>query len=181
MKDRRVSIELEPNMDKHFIDEYYCRHVIRSITTMTFMTRQPGTGTLANSASTARDFCMLERNILSHLKLALLLSLLSSSLLLQARLVPSTDNQNDPSSIPLATLLFVAAIACISIGLWEYFRGFRDMRMTRAFLSTPKFVYFVVLPRFTYRLSIIRPHFIVMGAVSGAIFGTCIVLLVQEG
>jgi hypothetical protein len=84
---------------------------------------------------------MLERNILSHLKLALLLSLLSSSLLLQVRLVPSTDDQNDASSIPLATLQFVAAIACISIGLWEYFRGFRDMRMARAFLTTPKFVY----------------------------------------
>ena len=100
--------------------------------------------TLVNSASTARDFCMLERNILSHLKLALLLSLLSSSLLLQARLVPSTTNkQTEASSIPLASLLFVAAIACISIGLWEYFRGFRDMRLSRAFLSTPKYVYFV--------------------------------------
>ena len=108
--------------------------------------------TLVNSASTARDFCMLERNILSHLKLALLLSLLSSSLLLQVRLVPSTTNaQSEASSIPLATLLFVAAIACISIGLWEYFRGFRDMRMARAFLTTPKFVYFVFPFTFTYR------------------------------
>lgn len=122
---------------------------------------------------------MLERNILSHLKLALLLSLLSSSLLLQARLVPSTNQLKDTTSIPLASLLFVAAIACISIGLWEYFRGFRDMRLARAFLTTPKFVYF--LPGFTYRLTIIRPHFIVMGAVSGALFGTCIVLLVQQG
>ena len=101
------------------------------------------TSTLVNSASTARDFCMLERNILSHLKLALLLSLLSSSLLLQARLVPSTSELNNPSSIPLASLLFVAALACISIGVWEYFRGFRDMTMARAFLTTPKFVYFV--------------------------------------
>lgn len=86
---------------------------------------------------------MLERNILSHLKLALMLSLLSSSLLLQARLVPSTSEPDNASSIPLASLLFVAAIACISIGLWEYFRGFRDMRMAKAFLTTPKFVYFV--------------------------------------
>lgn len=86
---------------------------------------------------------MLERNVLSHLKLALLLSLLSSSLLLQARLVPSTSELNNPTSLPLASLLFVAAIACISIGLWEYFRGFQDMRLARAFLTTPKFVYFV--------------------------------------
>ena len=111
------------------------------------------TGTLVNSASTARDFCMLERNILSHLKLALLLSLLSSSLLLQARLVPSTTNeQSEASSIPLASLLFVAAIACISIGLWEYFRGCRDMRMARAFLTTPKFVYFVCPSTFYFTI-----------------------------
>ena len=135
-----------------------------------------------NSASTARDFCMLERNILSHLKLALLLSLLSSSLLLQVRLVPSTTNaQSEASSIPLATLLFVAALACISIGLWEYFRGFRDMRMARAFLTTPKFVHFLCPFTFYLSISITRPHFIVMGAVSGAIFGTCVVLLVQQG
>ena len=131
-----------------------------------------------NSASTARDFCMLERNILSHLKLALLLSLLSSSLLLQARLVPSTDGQTN-GSIALASLQFVIAIACISIGLWEYFRGFQDMRMARAFLTTPKFVYLV--SRFIYRLKLLlRLHFIVMGAVSVAIFGICIVFLVQQ-
>jgi hypothetical protein len=98
---------------------------------------------------------MLERNILSHLKLALLLSLLSSSLLLQVRLVPSTNEPKKASSIPLASLLFVSAIACISIGLWEYFRGFRDMRMARAFLTTPKFVYSsCILLRFTYRPSL---------------------------
>ena len=98
---------------------------------------------LVNSASTARDFCMLERNVLSKLKLALLLSLLSSSLLLQARLVPSTVEQSQTSSIALASLQFLAAIACISIGLWEYFRGFQDLRIARGFLTTPKFVYLV--------------------------------------
>lgn len=92
---------------------------------------------------------MLERNILSHIKLALLLSLLSSSLLLQVRLVPSAIEQSD---IPLASLQFVAAIACISVGLWEYFMGFQDMRIARAFLTSPKFVYLVIF--FTFYLSI---------------------------
>ncbi|KAK0446817.1 hypothetical protein EV421DRAFT_1901658 [Armillaria borealis] len=46
---------------------------------------------IENSGSTARDFCMLERNMLAHIKLALLLSVLSSSLILQARLVPTAD------------------------------------------------------------------------------------------
>ena len=98
---------------------------------------------LENTGSTARDFCMLERNILSHIKLALLLSLLSSSLLLQARLVPTTSKQNDASAIPVASLQFAAAIASIAAGLWEYYRGFKDMRMARAFLAAPKYVYFL--------------------------------------
>ena len=102
-----------------------------------------GSSMLTNSASTARDFCMLERNVLSHFKFALLLSLLSSSLLLHARLVPSSAEQDPAFSIPLASLGFVAAIVSIAIGFWEYFKGFQDMRMERAFLTAPKFVYFV--------------------------------------
>jgi len=91
---------------------------------------------------------MLERNILSHLKLALLLSLLSSSLLLGARLVPNTKEDNESaSSIPLASLQFIAAIASVSAGVWEYYKGFQDMRMARAFLAAPKCV---VLCRVTF-------------------------------
>ncbi|KAF8802945.1 hypothetical protein BYT27DRAFT_7260521 [Phlegmacium glaucopus] len=120
---------------------------------------------LENSGSTARDFCMLERNILSHFKLALLLSLLSSSLLLHARLVPPSnpkDQIREANNIPLASLQFVAAIASIAAGLWEYYQGFQDMRMARAFLAAP------------------RLHFIIMSTVAGAVFGTCVVLLVQQ-
>lgn len=121
---------------------------------------------------------MLERNILSHIKLAVTLSLLSSSLLLHARLVPTTV-PSDPSSIPLGVVQFAAALACIAIGVWEYYRGFQDMRIGRAFLTAPKFVYFCM----TYVLwtdnLFIRLHFIVMGIVTGVIFGTCIVLLIQ--
>ena len=135
---------------------------------------------LENSGSTARDFCMLERNILSHLKLALLLSLLSSSLLLHSRLVPNTSDQSSASAIPLASLQFAAAIASIIAGVWEYYRGFRDVRMARAFLTAPKFVYFVERSLTSYRLTIIRLHFIVMSTVAGAIFGTCIVFIIQS-
>ncbi|TFK39868.1 hypothetical protein BDQ12DRAFT_722075 [Crucibulum laeve] len=115
-----------------------------------------------NSGSTARDFCMLERNILSHIKLALLLSLLSSSVLLQARLVPDEGTKEHSGEIPLASVHFAAAIASIVAGSWEYYSGYWDLRKTRAFLASAK------------------PHLIVMSAVAGVIFGTCIVLLVQE-
>lgn len=71
---------------------------------------------------------MLERNLLSHLKLALLLSLLSSSVLLRARLVP--DDSDKPSElsgatgIAVASLQFTAALAAIGAGVWEYYSGY---------------------------------------------------------
>lgn len=103
--------------------------------------------TLENTGSTARDFAMLERNILSHLKLALLLSLLSSSVLLRARLVP--DNTTAPTTskagIPIASVQFAASIAAIAAGCWEYHCGYRDLRNMRAFLVATKYVLFLFL------------------------------------
>ncbi|KAF8906221.1 hypothetical protein CPB84DRAFT_1770259 [Gymnopilus junonius] len=117
---------------------------------------------IENTGSTARDFCMLERNILSHLKLALLLSLLSSSLLLHARLVPDHE-QHSGSNIPLASVEYGAAMAAIVGGVWEYYNGYNDLRHTRAFLAA------------------VRSHLILMGFVTGIVFATTIVLLVQGG
>ncbi|KAF9482539.1 hypothetical protein BDN70DRAFT_801311 [Pholiota conissans] len=115
-----------------------------------------------NVGSTARDFCMLERNILSHLKLALLLSLLSSSLLLQARLVPAQNqNESKTSGIPLASVEFFAALAAVVGGVWEYYSGYSDLRNTRAFLVA------------------VKPHFFIISTVAAIVFATCIVLLVQ--
>ncbi|KAF7370614.1 hypothetical protein MSAN_00694400 [Mycena sanguinolenta] len=81
---------------------------------------------VANTGSTARDFCMLERNLLSHLKLALVLSLLSSSVLLRARLVPdNTSTDSSPTTgIVVASLQFIAALAAIGAGAWEYYCGY---------------------------------------------------------
>jgi hypothetical protein len=101
---------------------------------------------LENTGSTARDFCMLERNILSHLKLALLLSLLSSSVLLHARLVPeATNDSGSPHGdskigLPLAGVQVAASLAAIAAGAWEYHSGYLDMRNMRAFLVATKFV-----------------------------------------
>ena len=101
-------------------------------------------GLIDNTGSTARDFCMLERNILSHLRLALLLSLLSSAILLHARLpTPSDTEEKTPTegskaSLPIATLEMVAALAAIAAGVWEYWFGERDLRDMRAFLVANK-------------------------------------------
>ena len=96
-----------------------------------------------NTGSTARDFCMLERNILSHLKLALLLSLLSSSLLLHARLVPGNEPRSTGSNVPLASVEYATAMAAIAGGVWEYYSGYNDLRQTRAFLSGVRLAIFL--------------------------------------
>lgn len=89
---------------------------------------------------------MLERNILSHLKLALLLSLLSSSVLLRARLVPSDTGsvpmEGPPSKagLPMAVVQLAASLAAILAGCWEYYSGYKDLRNMRAFLVATKFV-----------------------------------------
>lgn len=98
-----------------------------------------------NIGSTARDYAMLERNILAHFKLALLLSLLSASLILDARL-PGLDDpskQDRPlqsARFPLAVTLFVAAVGTILAGGWEYVSNCLDLQGSKAFLVASKLV-----------------------------------------
>jgi hypothetical protein len=105
-----------------------------------------------NKGSAARDFCMLERNLLSHLKLALLLSILSSSILLRARLVPEPDSsldEEDKASLPLAGVLLTAALATMGAGAWEYNIGYRDLMNMTAFLQAIKSVFAIF--RFSFQ------------------------------
>jgi Domain of unknown function (DUF202) len=97
---------------------------------------------LENRGSTARDYFMLERNFLSHVRLALLLVLLASSVLLRARL-PGPDRPKGHEShpnyglgIPLASVEVAAALIVIGVGCWEYESGVSDMRAQRAFLAS---------------------------------------------
>lgn len=107
---------------------------------------------------------MLERNLLSHLKLAVLLSLLSSSILLRTRLVPEPGGLpsiEDKANLPLAAVLFAAALVTVGAGAWEYNVGYRDFMNTTVFLQA------------------INPHLAVITLVVIAVFATCIVLLVD--
>lgn len=91
--------------------------------------------------STVRDFCMLERNFLSHLKLVLLLMLLSSSALLGIRLPgPSTSDEESlgKASQPLAIIQFLAALATIAAAIWEYHSGVKDLLRVRAFFAVTR-------------------------------------------
>lgn len=83
---------------------------------------------------------MLERNFLSHVKLALLLVLLASSVLLRARLPgpdrpkEHEDHPNYGFGIPLASIQVAAALVVIGAGCWEYESGMRDLHVRRGFL-----------------------------------------------
>ncbi|KAH9072316.1 hypothetical protein EDB83DRAFT_2362273 [Lactarius deliciosus] len=122
---------------------------------------------IENHGSTARDYCMLERNFLSHVKLALLLMLVSSSVLLQARLDSPTNPEEHGGShklsIPLATIEVISAFIVVGSGLWEYESGIRDMRVRRAFLLSTE------------------PHFVIVAVIAAVVFITWIVFLVNEG
>ncbi|KDQ61377.1 hypothetical protein JAAARDRAFT_171555 [Jaapia argillacea MUCL 33604] len=117
-----------------------------------------------NVGSAARDFCMIERNLLSHFKLALLLSLISSSVLLRAKLTsdeaPASGSGKD-AALPMATLQMVAALISVGAGLWEYQTSCQDLRDERAFLAATK------------------PHFAIMTIVAGVVLTTCVLLLAE--
>lgn len=105
--------------------------------------------------SSVRDFCMLERNYLSHIRvcrlatvvltlnltkyqLALLLVLISAGVLLQTRLSgPDEDSEfRAGKSIALASLEVVTALVVVAGGFWQYDSCLRDMRARRAFLNS---------------------------------------------
>lgn len=101
-----------------------------------------------NNGSAARDFAMLERNLLSHLRLATVMLLLAASVLLHARLPspsePSGETPLSAGSIPLASIEIVGAITAIGAGIWEYRRGYRDMQDMKGFLVAAKYVFLYI-------------------------------------
>lgn len=94
--------------------------------------------------STVRDFCMLERNFLAHIKLVLLFSILSSSVLLGIRLPGPPDTEQSDSlgsaALPIGVLQFIAAVLTVAAALWEYHTGLDDLIEVRAFLTSTRLV-----------------------------------------
>ena len=131
-----------------------------------------------NTGSAARDFAMLERNLLSHIRLAMLLLLLSSSLLLNAR-IPFTPNETSEhrsaGRTSLASLQLAAALIAIGAGVWEYRRGYKDMQDMKGFLMAAKYAIQLILLK--HNLIASRPHFYIMAAVAIVIFATTIVII----
>ena len=134
-----------------------------------------------NTGSTARDWCMLERNILSHIKLCLLLSFLSWAILLHARLTSETESSaSSGSSLPLAVVLMASALISLFSGVWEYILGMRDLENKRAFLVASRCVH-MIHPSNTSGAVLTpnadRPHAVVLTIISGVALCTCAILL----
>ena len=62
--------------------------------------------------SAVRDFQMLERNLLTHVRLAVLLSVLSSSLVLNVRLADSASSSRESSETRVGISALQIAARC---------------------------------------------------------------------
>jgi hypothetical protein len=89
----------------------------------------------------------IERTYLSHLRLGLVLALLSTSILLNARL-PAPNDDEDPTSsrsrlqgLKFGSLYFVAALAAFFGGLFNYDKLWSGMISGRAFVQSPRSVF----------------------------------------
>ncbi|KAG8798408.1 hypothetical protein FRB91_008115 [Serendipita sp. 411] len=119
-----------------------------------------------NVGSEARDFCAIERTYLSHMRLGVLLSLLSASLLLNARLPDPKGHSAQATvpgySIPLASLYFVASLCGLAAGIHNYERLWKGLKDGAAFVQSS------------------RKHTAVMSSISLLIMATIITLLVKR-
>ncbi|RPD64131.1 hypothetical protein L226DRAFT_569608 [Lentinus tigrinus ALCF2SS1-7] len=117
--------------------------------------------------SEGRDYAMLERNLLSHLRLAVLLSLLSASLLLNARLPTpsepgSAHTQPSTMGLVIAIIELGAAVVTIAAGVWEYWQSFADMKAQRGFLRAS------------------QTHLAILSMLGVIVFAICLMLISKE-
>lgn len=132
----------------------------------------------------------IERTYLSHLRLGVVLALLSASILLNARL-PDPNGDKDPTrsgsqlqGLGFGSLYFVAALAALFGGLINYDKLWSGMKSGRAFVQSPKSVFYFAklwctstngIHPFNHRF-----YTIILVLISGLIIATVIVLLARE-
>ncbi|KAJ1310399.1 hypothetical protein OPQ81_007137 [Rhizoctonia solani] len=101
-----------------------------------------------NTGSAARDYCTIERTLLSFSRLGLVLFVLSTSLLLKARLPGPEDEDTEtggPAALPLGTIFMVTSILAIISGWMGYESDLKGLREERAFVGGYKFTEIVVI------------------------------------
>ncbi|CCA66953.1 hypothetical protein PIIN_00791 [Serendipita indica DSM 11827] len=100
------------------------------------------TVTVDNVGSEARDFCAIERTYLSQIRFGLLLGLLSSALLLNARLPdPSGSHEHKVPTyaLPLASLYFAASLVCLAAAIQNYNRLWKGLKNGAAFVQSSRY------------------------------------------
>ncbi|CAE6433383.1 unnamed protein product [Rhizoctonia solani] len=101
-----------------------------------------------NTGSAARDYCTIERTLLSFTRLGLVLFVLSVSLLLKARLPGPEDEDNETggaAALPLGTIYFAASLLAIVSGWMGYESDLKGLLKERAFVGGYKFTEIVVV------------------------------------
>ncbi|CAE6503524.1 unnamed protein product [Rhizoctonia solani] len=101
-----------------------------------------------NTGSAARDYCTIERTLLSFARLGLVLFVLSASLLLKARL-PGPEDENTeaggPAALPLGTIFMGTSLLAIISGWMGYESDLKGLLNERAFVGGYKFTEIVVV------------------------------------
>lgn len=119
-----------------------------------------------NTGSAARDYCTIERTLLSFSRLGLVLLLLSASLLLKARLPDPDDGSDDDTSgaasLPLGSIYAVVSILAIISGWLGYESDLKGLLEERGFVGGFQFTEAVVV------------------LVALLLFATCVLLLRAE-
>jgi len=92
-----------------------------------------------NIGSAARDYCTIERTLLSYARLGLILFVLSASLLLQAR-IPDPEDENpaepdDLETFPLGVVYFAASILALGAGWIGYESDLKGLLEERGFVG----------------------------------------------
>jgi hypothetical protein len=128
---------------------------------------------------------MLERNLLSHLRLGVLLSFLSATIIVRTRLIPERGegdptHDNTRAGVVMGSVQALAALCTIVIGIWQYNLHFKDLYHSRAFLGDSKYVSDFCRCPSTHFGHSPRPHFSVMTAVAGVVLSTSVILLADE-
>lgn len=133
----------------------------------------------------------IERTYLSHLRLAVVLALLSASILLNTRL-PDPDADGDSTvsdsqlhGLTFGSLFFVASLAALFGGMINYDKLWSGMKSGKAFVQSPKSEFLSFTKLQCAGTNEIHPfdhrsHTIMLTLVSGLVFATVIVLLVRE-
>ncbi|KAG5927515.1 hypothetical protein E4U42_002158 [Claviceps africana] len=150
----------------------------------------PGSLLFANETSDARDHCANERTFLSHLRLSILMAVLSLAITLSFHLTHQPTDLERRMAKPLGALFWALSLLMLILGLANYIRAFPPSPLSTSHTRHGA----TILARRTWvtvdaetvnkygrRTAIVQTGWrtqLSLGVVAVCIFATCVVLLV---